>query len=206
MVILLTSIQVHGPMADVRILNKGSVQREGDGWIAVPNTVLIIDGKERILVDPGNHPKLIDIMEIRSIWPEEIKMIFLTHSHLDHTFNLKLFPEAVVIDRWWLYEGTRMLPHKMRIPGTNIEIIPTPGHSHDHASLLVPTPKGKTAICGDLFWWEEDKEQRTDYSSLLFQEDVFAVDRDKLLSSRRSILRTADYFIPGHGEPFKVTK
>lgn len=193
-------------MADVRILNKGSVVKEGQGWMAVPNTILITDGRERILVDPGNDPRLIDVMEYRSIWPEEIKKIFLTHSHLDHTLNLKLFPDAVVFDRWWIYEGVRMVPHQRTIPGTEIEIIPTPGHSHDHASLLVPTSDGRTAICGDLFWWEKDQEQRTDYSSLLFQEDVFAVDRDKLLSSRRSILRMADHFIPGHGEPFVVTR
>jgi glyoxylase-like metal-dependent hydrolase (beta-lactamase superfamily II) len=203
---LLIDVQDYGSMADVKILNNGIVRREGDGWIAFPNTVLITDGKERILVDPGNHPKLIDIMEYRSIWPEEIKTIFLTHSHLDHILNLKLFPDAVVYDRWWVYEGTKMIPHQKSIPGTKIEIIPTPGHSHDHASLLVSTSKGRTAICGDLFWWEEDQEQKTDYSSLLFQEDIFAIDRDKLLSSRRAILRMADHFIPGHGEPFEVTK
>ena len=193
-------------MADVRILNKGRVVKEGDGWNAVPNTILITDGKERILVDPGNHPRLIDIMEVRSIWPEEIRTIFLTHTHLDHILNLKLFPDAVAIDRWWIYDGTRMIPHEKTIPNTEIEIVPTPGHSHDHASLIVPTSNGKTAICGDLFWWEEEQEQKTDYSSLLFRDDVFAVDRDKLLSSRRTILRMADHFIPGHGEPFVITK
>jgi len=193
-------------MVDVKILSKGSVRRDGEGWIAVPNTVLIKDGKSRLLIDPGNHPNLIDILEIRSIWPEEINKIFLTHSHLDHSINVKLFPDAIVIDRWWLYEGTRLKPHQLKIPGMEIEIVPTPGHSHDHASLLVRTSEGKTAICGDLFWWEVNEEQKTDYSSLLFHEDIFAVDRDKLLSSRRSILRTADHFIPGHGEPFNITK
>jgi glyoxylase-like metal-dependent hydrolase (beta-lactamase superfamily II) len=192
-------------MPDVKILTKGSVKRVGDGWIAVPNTILITDEKRRILVDPGNHPNLLDILEVRSIWPEEIDTIFLTHSHLDHTLNMKLFPDATIIDSHWIYEGTKMSPHNRTIPGTKIEIISTPGHSQDHASLIVSTSQGKTAICGDLFWWEEDKEQRTDYSSLLFLEDPFAVDRDRLLTSRRTLLRIADQFIPGHGETFTVT-
>jgi glyoxylase-like metal-dependent hydrolase (beta-lactamase superfamily II) len=191
-------------MADVRVLSKGKVKKEGDGWLAVPNTILITEGKRKILVDPGNNPRLLDILEIRSIWPEEIDTIFLTHSHLDHTLNLRSFPDAVIIDSHWIYKGTRMTPHDRTIPGTDIEIVPTPGHSLDHASIIVPTSEGRTAICGDLFWWEEDQEQRTDYSSLLFLEDPFAVDRDALLRSRRTIMRIADKFIPGHGEPFKI--
>jgi glyoxylase-like metal-dependent hydrolase (beta-lactamase superfamily II) len=192
-------------MPEVRVLYKGSVKKEGDGWIAVPNTILITQGRRKILVDPGNHPKLLDQLEIRSIWPEEIDTIFLTHSHLDHTLNLRLFPDAMIIDSTWIYQGTRMKPHDRKIPGTEIEIVPTPGHSLDHASLIVPTEEGKTAICGDLFWWEENDEQRTDYSSLLFLEDPFAVDRDRLLKSRRTLLRIAERFVPGHGEPFTVT-
>jgi glyoxylase-like metal-dependent hydrolase (beta-lactamase superfamily II) len=192
-------------MSEVRVLTKGSVKRDGEAWIAVPNTILVTHDRRRILIDPGNHPKLLDILEVRSIWPEEIDTIFLTHTHLDHIMNLRLFPDASIIDSHWTYKGTRMEPHERIIEGTDIEIIPTPGHSLDHASLIVPTPQGRTAICGDLFWWEESQERRTDYSSLLFLEDPFAVDRDRLLKSRRTILRIADRFIPGHGDEFTIT-
>ncbi|MGA1820176.1 MAG: MBL fold metallo-hydrolase [Thermoplasmatota archaeon] len=192
-------------MAEARILNEGSASREGDGWSAVPNTILVTEGKCRIIVDPGNHPKLLEIMEVRSVWPEEIGMIFLTHSHIDHSLNIKLFPDATIIDGQWMYRGTSIIPHDGRIPGTDIEIVPTPGHSLDHASLIVRTQSERLALCGDLFWWENDQEQRTDYSSLLFLEDPFAVDRDLLMSSRRTLMRMADRFIPGHGKPFIIS-
>ena len=191
-------------MADLRILNEGSARREGEGWIAVPNTILVVEGRTKIIVDPGNHPKLLDLMEVRSVWPEEIETVFLTHSHIDHSLNIRFFPDATIVDGQYRYRGTGIMPHDGKIQGTDIEIVPTPGHSLDHASLIVPTDQGKTAVCGDLYWWESDTKQRTDYSSLLFLEDPFAVDRDLLMSSRRTIMRMADRFIPGHGSPFEI--
>ncbi|MBN1389192.1 MAG: MBL fold metallo-hydrolase [Candidatus Thermoplasmatota archaeon] len=189
-------------MADIRIIVDGIARREGNGWFAVPNTVLLTDGKHRVLVDPGNHPKLLELLEVRSIWPEEIGTVFLTHSHIDHSLNIKLFPDADIIDGQFIHRGMKMTPHDGIIPGTAIEVIPTPGHTHDHASLIVGTPEGKAAICGDLFWWESSQEQRTDHNSLIFLEDPFAVDIELLMSSRRTMLEIADRFIPGHGQPF----
>ncbi|MBN1539950.1 MAG: MBL fold metallo-hydrolase [Candidatus Thermoplasmatota archaeon] len=193
-------------MVDIDILIEGSACRVGKGWNAVPNTILVTEGHRRILVDPGNHPKLLDVLEKRSIRTKDIEIVFLTHSHLDHSLNAGLFHDSLIFDGQFSHEGTMMAPHGGRIPGTDMEIIPTPGHSHDHASLIIRTREGKTAICGDLFWWESGKEQRLDISSLLFLEDPFAVDTDLLISSRRNILGSADLFIPGHGRPFTVIR
>jgi len=100
-------------------------------------------------------------------------------------------------------------------PGTNTNILnrglkeyglimKTPGHSMDHASLVVPT-KGKTyVVAGDVFWWAEDEEQLTDRKSLLNKKDPLAVDEKALRKSRENILAVADLIIPGHGRVFEV--
>ncbi|MGA1848938.1 MAG: MBL fold metallo-hydrolase [Thermoplasmatota archaeon] len=191
-------------MTDLRVLVQGLARRDGDSWTAYPSTIFIHDGHRRIIVDPGNHPGLPDILEMNSIWAEDIEYVFLTHSHIDHLMNMGLFPDASIIDVDHVYTGTRMTKHDGKVPGTNIEILATPGHTPDHSSLLLDTEGGKTVVCGDLFWWEEVKERRYDYSSLLFLEDPFCHDRDSLISSRRMVLRMGEEFIPGHGERFRL--
>ena len=94
--------------------------------------------------------------------------------------------------------------HEGKIPGTNIIIMKTPGHTMDHASLVVPV-KGKTyVVAGDVFWWAENEEQLTDRKSLLNKKDPLAVDEKALRKSREDILEIADFIIPGHGKMFEV--
>jgi len=62
---------------------------------------------------------------------------------------------------------------------------------------------GKVVIAGDVFWWVDEEEQRTDKQSLLGHEDPYVKDEKALRESRERILNLADYIIPGHGEMFK---
>jgi glyoxylase-like metal-dependent hydrolase (beta-lactamase superfamily II) len=125
--------------------------------------------------------------------------------HLDHIKNVGLFPDVDIIDGTHVHKGTLINPHQGRIPGTNITISHTPGHTGDHSSLLVETNEGTVMICGDLFWWEEGNEEKHDRASLLSLPDEFASDRSLLLRSRTAALRTgAALFIPGHGKPFRL--
>jgi glyoxylase-like metal-dependent hydrolase (beta-lactamase superfamily II) len=191
-------------MIDLRVLVQGSARMDGDDWIAYPTTIFIQDRAKRIIVDPGSHPGLQEILEMNSIWAEDIDHVFLTHTHIDHTMSMGLFPDASIIDGEYLYKGTRIMKHDGRIPGTKIEILLTPGHTPDHSSLLFEVKGRKTAVCGDLFWWVEGEDRRYDYSSLLFHDDQFCTDRDSLITSRRMVLRKAEVFIPGHGEMFRL--
>ena len=192
-------------MVSVKVLNKGWAKKDGEVWEAVPNTTLIEHGRKRIIVDPGCDPRLIDVLEMNSVWPEEIDTIFLTHEHLDHTANAALFKDAEIVDPTYIRKGIKMIPHSGYIPDTGIKIIQTPGHTRDHASLLVDTAEGGVLICGDLFWWTVDMDPIPDHDIMLSLPDEFAENRDILLQSRLKALRSnVKIFIPGHGAPFSL--
>lgn len=89
---------------------------------------------------------------------------------------------------------------------TDLKIIQTPGHEKFHASLAVPTQEGVYVIAGDVFWWRDNEEQKTDRDSLMRHQDPFVKDKDALAASREKVLEIADYIIPGHGKVFEVEK
>ena len=130
----------------------------------------------------------------------------MSHYHPDHVFLSAIFEKAIALDGDTIYEEDRESEYEGKIPGTNITLIPTPGHAHEHFSLLVPTDKGKIAIAGDVFWWTDNEEQKTDRESLLVHRDLFVKDKKALLESRKKLLKIADFIIPGHGKMFEVEK
>jgi len=194
-------------MAQVTLLTQGYARRHGrTGKIqASPTSVLIEDSGVCVLVDPGaNASHLLEALSRLGLTPKDVDLIFLTHYHLDHLLNIRLFPEVDVCDQYFLYREDCEIPHPHEgaIPGTKIEAIPTPGHSPEHASLLAETDEGACLIAGDLFWWFDDAEQKTDIGSLLSLEDELASDLAALKNSRKMALDVADWIVPGHGRPF----
>ena len=194
-------------MAEVKVLIEGYAKSTGGKeFRASPTTTLIKDSGKLILVDPGaNRQKLLDALKRENLRPKNIDMIFLTHYHIDHLINIRLFPNKDILDNGTIYRDDEEIGFSKKIPGTSIKIIPTPGHAFEHVSLLVETNKGKMCIAGDLWWWEDGK-QKTDKKSLLNAKDIFVKDKKALLKSRKKILEIADYIIPGHGKMFEVIK
>lgn len=88
------------------------------------------------------------------------------------------------------------------LPGTDIQVIQTPGHEDAHASLIVGTKEGKIVVVGDVFWWADGEEQTVDVE----KEDTYASNMEALKESRKKLLKIANLIIPGHGKMFKVTK
>jgi len=193
-------------MAVVKVLVEGYA-RVGNGFYeATCTTVLIEDSGKKIIVDPGcNKDMLLLALEKEGLTPNDIDLIFLTHYHLDHVLNIMLFPDKDILDGNTIYRGDKEFSFKGKIPGTNVKIIETPGHAHEHATPLVKTEKGVIAIAEDLWWWEDGK-QKTDKESLLSLKDPFVKDEVALLKSRKIILKKSDFIIPGHGKMFKVEK
>jgi len=199
-------MQVTNQMATTRFIVKGYARKRANYYKATSNTILIEDSGKKILVDPGcNEGLLLSGLKKEGLKPKDTDMIFLTHYHPDHVLNVRLFPKVDVLDGDKIYRGDREYSYKDRIPGTAVEVIATPGHAYEHATLLVKTKHGVVAIAGDLWWWEDGK-QKTDAKTLLTLKDPLANDNVTLLSSRKKILQKADFIIPGHGKMFSTGK
>lgn len=195
-------------MAEISVLAEGYVERlEGRGLRASPSSVLIEEAGTRVLVDPGADREglLIGLSRV-GLKSRDVDLIFVTHTHLDHILNLRLFPKTDVCDSSFIYRGYEEIPYGKLIPGTEIEVVPTPGHTPDHASLLVAVDGETWLVAGDLFWWPSDAIQRTDHASLLALEDELAYDQEALRASRMEALGRADAIIPGHGRPFRLNR
>ena len=184
-------------MTSVKILIEGyaSVNNEEDKICLTIS--LIRDGKNIIVVDPGVLEKqdmLIEALENEGLEIKDIDFVFLTHSHMDHYRNIGMFADAKNLEFWGIWDKNNSKEWGEKF-SDDIKIIKTPGHSNDSLTFLVKTDEGVVAICGDVFW----EENYPDF-------DEYAVDMDQLNASRKIVLNSADYVIPGHGPIFKVKK
>jgi glyoxylase-like metal-dependent hydrolase (beta-lactamase superfamily II) len=182
--------------AEVKILIEGYVSAEADGH-SCSTIILVLDEEMKIVVDPGTLPDpmlLIKALKKEGLNINDINVVCITHSHMDHYRNIGMFPKAKALDFWGYWEGDVWKKCNGRI-SDNIKLIKTPGHSYDSITILVETGKGKIAICGDVFWKEKFPNSPS--------EDPYASDKKKLEESRKKVLKIADYVIPGHGNIFK---
>lgn len=189
----------------VEVLIEGYASQKEGNWYASPSTVLISENGRKIIVDPGaNKTQLLKALQNKSLKTEDIDTVFLTHYHLDHIFNLRLFPQAILCDGEALITDEKMSDHDGKIPGTGIQILSTPGHDSKHWSLLVKTEIGVIAIAGDVFWWQDHEDQKTSFPEILEKTDPFVQSESELRNSRQKLLAIADFVIPGHGKMFPV--
>lgn len=192
-------------MTKVKVLIEGYARKTKAGWLASSTVTLIEDCGKKIIVDPGiNRELLLARLEKEGLQPENIDFIFMTHYHPDHVFLAAIFAKAEIFDGNTIYKNDKETEYKGKVPGTNLKVILTPGHAHEHASLLAKTAAGRIVVAGDVFWWTDDEEQKTDEKSLLGHPDPFTVDKNSLIASRQKILKIADQIIPGHGKMFRV--
>ncbi|OGD82884.1 hypothetical protein A2165_00360 [Candidatus Curtissbacteria bacterium RBG_13_40_7] len=187
-------------MAEVKILLEGYTTadsaQEGDEKTS-PTITLVKDGDTIIIVDPGvveSQDLIIEKLKENGLTVNDINIVCLTHSHIDHFRNIGMFARAKTLEFFGLWDKNTVEDWQEQF-SKDIKIIKTPGHNYDCITLLVKTDKGVVAICGDVFWKENYPET-----------DPYATDNDKLVESRKKILELADYVIPGHGKMFKVNK
>lgn len=193
-------------MSKINVLVRGYAKEINKEEFASSTTTLIQDNNLNIIVDPGMDRKaLLDGLLKEELRIEDINFVILTHTHLDHSLLAGIFKNAKILDNSDIYSfNGKIEEHEGRLPNTDIEIIKTPGHDQFHCSVLVKTKDlGKVIIAGDVFWWADEEEQKTDKQSLLEHKDPYVKDEKTLRESREKILEVADYIIPGHGEMFK---
>ncbi len=194
-------------MNKVIVLIEGYARETKNGWFASSTTTLIRSDDKNIIVDPGiNRKKLITELKRQKLQVSDIDYVFMTHYHPDHNLLTGIFEDAKVLDDEMVYENDLQSTHAGKIPGTDIDILHTPGHDQFHGSLVVPTSEGNVLVAGDLFWWSDNEKQKTDRINLLSHKDPFVKDKKLLLESRKQVLKVADYIIPGHGKMFKINR
>jgi glyoxylase-like metal-dependent hydrolase (beta-lactamase superfamily II) len=165
-----------------------------------PTITLIREGDLNIIVDPGileSQQILIDALASEGLVAEDINIVCITHSHIDHYRNVGMFPKAKILEHYglWNKEFVEDWPEHF---SPHIRVIRTPGHDYTGITLLVTTEDGVVAICGDVFWKENYPKDPKD--------DIYASDTEKLAKSRKLILEMADFIIPGHAGMYEVKK
>lgn len=191
-------------MNKVKVLVEGYAKKIKGGWSASSTVTLVESNGKNIIVDPGcNRKKLIEGLKKNNLEITDIDFVFLTHGHTDHSLLAGIFPNAKVLNSKEIYDNDKQVEHHNQILGMDVGIIPTPGHSKNHCSLVVRTEEGTYVIAGDLFWWTDDEEQIIDVN----KPDIAHVfDMKQLVENRKKVLKIADWIIPGHGKIFKVEK
>lgn len=178
-------------MAEVKILI------EGDTATDTATITLIKDGDNNIIVDPGilkSQKILVDKLKEEGLSVSDIDIVFITHSHIDHYRNIGMFPEAKTLEYFGLWDKNTVQDWREQF-SEDIKIIKTPGHNYDGLTFLVKTDDGVVAICGDVFWKKNFPE---------LEDDVYATDKEKLKESRKIVLESADWVIPGHAGMYRI--
>lgn len=195
-------------MAQIKILIQGYARQLENGWIASSTTCLITTDDKKIITDPGcNREKLLAALKKENLKPDEVDYVFLSHCHPDHVLLAGIFEKAkyITFDSNLLYDKDHLTGFDKNMLGEDIEIIETPGHVLEHLSLVVKTPEGRVAIAGDVIWFLDGEDQTLDLNQKDHSE-AKGMNMEALIQSRRKLLQTADYIIPGHGRMFKVDK
>jgi N-acyl homoserine lactone hydrolase len=158
-------------LGDVQAIRYGDVLVEGERW---PGYLHVIEHPEgRVLVDTG----LIDSTpELDQEWsprfdpdaiPRDVLFVINTHLHFDHCGGNRLFAGTPIyvqrlerevaraddytIPEWVEFEGADY--HELDGPAEllpGLRVIPTPGHTPGHQSVLVDTDEGLVIIGGDV--------------------------------------------------------
>ena len=128
-------------------------------------------------------------LEQLGVKPSDIKYVAVSHSHPDHTGNVAMFPQSMLLVQKAEYEwpapsGPRFKPEQ---PVTQFEgdhdvfgdgsvtLIATPGHTPGHQSLLVKLPKtGAVLLSGDAVHFKDNWDQRRVPSINFNQEQTSA--------------------------------
>lgn len=187
--------------AEVKILVEGCTNADSvaeTGEEKTQSTITLVrDGDLVMVVDPGileSQQVLVEALHKENLTVQDVNVVCITHSHLDHYRNIGMFPDAKTLEFFGLWEKNTAQDWKEQFT-SNIQVLHTPGHDYTGITLFVKTIDGVVAICGDVFWKENYPEDPHD--------DAFASNPEKLKESREMILKIADWIIPGHGPMYK---
>jgi hydroxyacylglutathione hydrolase len=174
----------------------------------------VIKDETSLLIDPGLTqflPALIEEMHRDGIDPKDIDLIANTHLHGDHCWAndafkelsgakilmhpvQKQFGQAAAVQTSQFFgvanvefsEDRLMDDNKLSLGETEIELIPSPGHSPD--SICYYLPDDKALICGDVI-----------FSQNTGRVDLPGGSADQLKASIERLSQLdIEYLLPGH--------
>ena len=162
---------------DVRAIQYGDVLVEGERW---PCFLHVIEHPQgRVLVDTGlveSTPELDEEFSPRfdpEAIPRDVECVINTHLHFDHCGGNRLFPGVPIhvqraereaarqpdytVPEWVEFDGARYVEldgEAELLPG--VRVLPTPGHTPGHQSVLAETDEGLVVVGGDVaYTWSE---------------------------------------------------
>lgn len=173
-------------MVRLDILVTGNNLKLRDDFLGISTVALVEAGGTRLLCDAGGpttRMSLLRALAERGIDRERIDLVFLTHLHFDHCYNLDLFPAARIVvparerayaaapdpaDPFvpdWILE--RLARRRVdEIDGTGllapgVEHFPAPGHTPGLHALRLATATGTAILAGDAIKYPKEVMART---------------------------------------------
>lgn len=137
------------------------------------NATLVIAGKQKILIDMGlSFKELGARISILKIKPEEIKSIFLTHEHIDHTKGIATFLKKcpfsflyvhkplinIVKQKFPLTDFSRIIAFEDIVTFDDVKVraFPLSHDSFDCVGYQISEGANKMAIATDLGYFTQD--------------------------------------------------
>ena len=142
-------------------------------WISCPCLAFVLRHPAAgvVLVDTGLGSGFDRHLRARGIDPADVRTVLMTHLHVDHTGGMRRLENA----RFWIsgreWKAARgplaaakgfighHLPPEDRVElvegeedvigDGSVRLLPTPGHTPGHMSVLVRTPSGEVLLAGD---------------------------------------------------------
>jgi glyoxylase-like metal-dependent hydrolase (beta-lactamase superfamily II) len=171
-------------------------------------TLLDIDGLH-LLVDPSPYPEQLEqrLFATTGMRLVNIDMVFVTHYHADHRFGLELFAgkpwfmafNALVEWRQTSPQDASLISQFAPIEGhlpPGVSLLPTPGHTIAHHSLVVDTANERLVVAGDAVMTSDYFDVGEGFHN--------SVDFQQAHATIMHIRQIADIVIPGHGNYFLV--
>jgi N-acyl homoserine lactone hydrolase len=203
-------------LLDYEVIVRGNSLRLRDDFLGMSSITLLHLPQGLMLVDTGGYIArlgLIKALRDRGLTPADVRYVFLTHLHFDHSHNVDLFPHATfyvsraewdyalnphpddILMPWCIHaqlqKGTLELidGEGDLVPG--LTYFPTPGHTPGCYSLqLTAKDRARVIIAGDAI--KHAKE-----AIMARCDNAFDTIETGTKSIQR-ILQSADRIVPGH--------
>lgn len=169
--------------------------------LKIRNTLIIVD-------PPFADLEMADLLDRRTgLKAEDIDIVFMTHTHGDHTIGLGAFDRA----DYYMAKGEiekigevelnkRPILKKLKPVGENlvpgIEAVILPGHTDNLTGLIFSATEGRVAVVGDAVMTRDFFVARRGY----FNSIDFAAASNTITK----LSQIADVIVPGHDNSFRV--